>query len=368
MSTIIAVVTAAARSAFRFAHGDWLIVAGLVVLSGAACRAAPPPPPPPPPPARHAASAAAPVPVPAAWLPLIGEYARDGRHLTLLEEAGVLRVRIDSSPPRTVRLEDRDSLLPLRADSAVLRFAIERAADGGIAALVGTAGRWARRPLGAGTFRITPLHTAAELRVAALSATSPPAGAHTVSPDLVELATLDSTMRLDIRYATTNNFMGERFYDAPQAFLQRPAAEALIRAHRRLAALGYGLLIHDAYRPWYVTWMFWQATPDSLKLFVADPAGGSRHNRGAAVDVTLYDLASGTPVTMPSGYDEFSERAYPDYPGGTSRQRWHRDLLRATLEAEGFHVYQYEWWHFDFEGWERYPILNLPFAMIRQER
>jgi D-alanyl-D-alanine dipeptidase len=161
--------------------------------------------------------------------------------------------------------------------------------------------------------------------------------------------------------------MGERFYDTARAFLERPAAEALVRAHRRLAALGYGLLIHDAYRPWYVTWMFWRATPDSLKIFVADPASGSRHNRGAAVDVTLYNLATGAPVTMPSGYDEFSERAYPDYPGGTSRQRWLRDLLRATLEAEGFHVYQYEWWHFDFAGWERYPILNAPFAAIRQE-
>ena len=348
----------------------WRLVSVVVLLSGAAaCREAPPPGGPQP----VSASAAAPAPPPTAWAPLIGEYAHDGRHLSLLEEAGVLRVRIDSGPPRSVTLAAGDSLLPMRADPAAPRFAIERAPDGAVAALVGHEGPWARRPLGGGTFRITPLHTAAELRAPALSAAPPPppppspAPPDRLSADLVELTTLDSTLRLDIRYATTNNFMGERFYDTARAFLERPAAEALVRAHRRLAALGYGLLIHDAYRPWYVTWMFWRATPDSLKIFVADPASGSRHNRGAAVDITLYNLATGAPVTMPSGYDEFSERAYPDYPGGTSRQRWLRDLLRATLEAEGFHVYQYEWWHFDFAGWERYPILNLPFAAIRQE-
>jgi serine beta-lactamase-like protein LACTB len=125
--------------------------------------------------------------------------------------------------------------------------------------------------------------------------------------------------------------------------------------------MGYGLLIHDAYRPWYVTKMFWDATPDSLRDFVADPRFGSRHNRGAAVDLTLFDLKTGAVIEMPGGYDEFSTRSYPEYPGGTSRQRWHRDLLRRVMEAEGFRVYNVEWWHFDYQDWRRYPVMNKRF-------
>ncbi|MHC4821258.1 MAG: M15 family metallopeptidase, partial [Planctomycetota bacterium] len=178
------------------------------------------------------------------------------------------------------------------------------------------------------------------------------------------LVTLDSTIALDIRYASTNNFMGEVFYSAPRAFLQRPAAEALVRAHEWLGELGYGLLIHDGYRPWYVTKMFWDATPEDLKVFVANPENGSRHNRGAAIDLTLYDLESGEPILMPGGYDEFSPRSFPDYPGGTSRQRWHRELLREAMEAQGFAVYEAEWWHFDHGDWRRYRIGNERFEEL----
>jgi len=292
----------------------------------------------------------------------VGEYERGGRRLVLLERSETLRVLLDSGPALAMRLA-ADSLVPADAREAP-RFAVARETDGTIAALRDGAGPWTRRPLGRGTFRITPRRPIEELRAAALTATPPVESPDLLVPDLVEITSLDSTIRLDIWYATTDNFMGERFYESPRAFLQRPAAEAVVRAHRRLEALGYGLLIHDAYRPWYVTWMFWEATPDSQKMFVADPAQGSRHNRGAAVDLTLYERATGRPIAMPSGYDEFSERAHPNYPGGTTRQRWHRDLLRATLEAEGFRVYEYEWWHFDFAGWERYPILNLRFEEL----
>jgi serine beta-lactamase-like protein LACTB len=213
-----------------------------------------------------------------------------------------------------------------------------------------------KRVVEAGTFRIKPQKPVAELRAAALAA-SPPAQPDTLLPvDLVELQSLDPGIKYDIRYATTNNFMGAVFYSSARAPLQRPAAEAVVRAHRKLKDRGYGLLIFDAYRPWYVTRMFWDATPDSLRDFVADPAVGSRHNRGAAVDLTLYDLATGQPVEMPSGYDEFSDRAHPNYPGGTGRQRWHRELLRRVMEAEGFTVYDVEWWHFDYQNWRRYPV------------
>jgi len=122
--------------------------------------------------------------------------------------------------------------------------------------------------------------------------------------------------------------------------------------------------VHDAYRPWYVTKMFWDATPAENKDFVADPSAGSRHNRGCAVDLTLYELDTGEPVEMLGQYDEFSERSYPEYQGGTSLQRWRRDLLREAMEAEGFRVYQYEWWHYDYQGWERFRIGNQVFNEI----
>ena len=158
--------------------------------------------------------------------------------------------------------------------------------------------------------------------------------------DLVELKSLDPTIKYDIRYATSNNFMGTPFYSSAHAFMQRPAAEAVARASAELRKLGYGLLIHDAYRPWYVTKMFWDGTPPDKHIFVADPSQGSRHNRGAAVDLTLYDLKTGAPIRMTGGYDEMTDRSYPLYPGGTSLQRWHRDLLRHAMEAQGFNVYR----------------------------
>ena len=147
-----------------------------------------------------------------------------------------------------------------------------------------------------------------------------------------------------------------------------PASErnrsAMVRVHRRLAKRGFGLLVHDGYRPWSVTKMFWEATPANLRIFVADPQQGSRHNRGCAVDLTLYDRATGKPIDMVGGYDEMSDRSYPDYPGGTSLQRWHRDLLRREMEAEGFAVYEAEWWHFDYKDWRKYPIGNVTFEEI----
>jgi D-alanyl-D-alanine dipeptidase len=180
----------------------------------------------------------------------------------------------------------------------------------------------------------------------------------------VELVALDSTIRLDVRYATADNFLSTPVYEEARAFLQRPAAEALVRAHRALAASGHGLLIHDAYRPWWVTKLFWDATPSDLREFVADPTKGSRHNRGSAVDLTLYRLVDRRAVEMPSLYDEMTERAYPGYAGGTPEQREHRDLLRAAMEREGFAVFEWEWWHFDYRDWREYPILNVPFEAI----
>ncbi len=183
--------------------------------------------------------------------------------------------------------------------------------------------------------------------------------------DLVELVHLDSTIHLDIKYATTNNFSGQVVYTQARAFLQRPAAEDLVKVNAELKPLGYGLLVFDGYRPWSVTKLFWDITPDDKKQFVADPNEGSRHNRGCAVDVTLYNLDTGEEIAMTSDYDEMTVRSNPSYTGGTEEQREMRDLLRSTMEAHGFTVYEYEWWHFDYNGWENYRIGNIPFLEIR---
>jgi D-alanyl-D-alanine dipeptidase len=183
--------------------------------------------------------------------------------------------------------------------------------------------------------------------------------------DLVELIKLDTSIHLDIRYATSNNFVGRPLYTEARAFLQRPAAEALVKANASLKPLGYGLVVFDGYRPWSVTKLFWDVTPDDKKQFVADPAKGSRHNRGCAVDLSLYDLATGKEIEMTGNYDEMTERSYPNYTGGTEEQRKMRDLLRSKMEAQGFTVYEYEWWHFDYKDWKDYRITNEPFSKIK---
>lgn len=222
----------------------------------------------------------------------------------------------------------------------------------------------AQKPDPAPFFHIDPVRPVAELLPAALAAKPPTEQGEFRESDLVELVTLDPAIKLDIRYATTRNFLGTPLYSQARAFLQRPAAEALVRVEHALAQDGYGLLVHDAYRPWYVTKIFWDATPPDKHEFVADPATGSRHNRGCAVDLTLYDLKTGKTVEMPSLYDEMSKRAYPSYAGGTEAQRARRELLRRRMEAEGFSVYEYEWWHFDYRDWKSYAIGNQRFEDI----
>ena len=211
------------------------------------------------------------------------------------------------------------------------------------------------------SFHITPLRPVPELRAEALKAQPPHESGTFRKADLVELITLDPTIKLDIRYATTNDFLQMPVYTQARAFLQRPAAEALVRVNRELKPYGYGVLVHDGYRPWYVTKIFWDATPNDKKIFVANPAKGSVHNRGCAVDLSMYDLKTGEEVQMPSGYDEMTKRAYADYPGGTAAERARRALLRCVMEKQGFTVNPTEWWHFDYKDWKQYPILNVKF-------
>ncbi|HKO42179.1 MAG TPA: M15 family metallopeptidase [Pyrinomonadaceae bacterium] len=187
-------------------------------------------------------------------------------------------------------------------------------------------------------------------------------------PDLVELVKLDPTIRLDIRYATKNNFLGKKVYKVQRAFLQRPAAEALVRVNQKLRAKGYGLVVFDGYRPWSVTKTFWDATPPDKKIFVADPARGSRHNRGCAVDLSLFDLKTGMTVKMPSEYDEMTERSHINYECSTDIAESYRELLRSAMTSEGFNVYEPEWWHYDYKDWKEYPILNVQFSEVKREK
>ena len=310
-----------------------------------------------------------PKPAPARWRSLIGEYAREQETVIVLESDGKL-----------CALFKRTELAPLKelsADSFAFddssthkgeRAVFTRDARGKVTQLAIGAVAYERKPLGpeegANQLKIEPLRPVPALIKEALNAQPPNEPGEFLPTDLVELTKLDPTIKLEIRYATTNNLFGTVFYSQARAFLQRPAAEAVVRANKKLKAAGYGLLVHDGYRPWYVTKVFWDATPDDKKLFVADPAKGSRHNRGCAVDISLYDLKTGKPIEMVSTYDETTDRAYPNYPGGTSLQRWHRDLLRAAMEAEGFTVYEAEWWHFDFKDWQKYHIGNVRFEEI----
>jgi D-alanyl-D-alanine dipeptidase len=310
-----------------------------------------------------------PADVPAKWKGLIGEYTLGTDTISLCEKDGVLYLSNEAGPLHRLLPAGDDRFEVLPAWSKADKFCVVQRNAAGFALSLEFRPMVFKRIFYGGedgaSFRIKPLKPIDLLRKEALSASPPQEKGTFKKARLVDLISLDSTIKLDVRYATTNNFMGEKFYSQPRAFLQHPAAEALVRAHRSLRAMGYGLLIHDAYRPWYVTKMFWDATPKEHKDFVADPAKGSRHNRGCAVDLTLYDIKSGKPVVMVSGYDEFSHRASPDYPGGTSLQRWYRQLLRKAMEGEGFKVFEVEWWHFDFGDWRSYPIGTITFEEIQ---
>jgi CubicO group peptidase (beta-lactamase class C family)/D-alanyl-D-alanine dipeptidase len=309
---------------------------------------------------------------PERWRGLIGEYGWDHDVLYVLEREG-----------RLYALIEWFALYPLtEAREGVFRFpdyglyagetvSFTRDAVGRATAVAVSAVVFRRRAVGpedGSVFRIVPRAPIEALRHEALAATPPPQRRGLLPADLVDATTLDPRIHLDVRYATTDNFMGERMYSSARAFLQRPVAQALARVQSALAAQGYGLLVHDGYRPWYVTKMFWDATPVAQHMFVADPSRGSRHNRGSSVDLSLYDLATGRPVEFVSGYDEFTARAYRDYPGGTSLQRWHRALLKRAMEAEGFRTNREEWWHFDWHDWARYPVLNIPFERLALRR
>jgi len=302
------------------------------------------------------------------WKDLMGEYGWDYDTLCILEKDGHLTALIEWYEYAPLDQVSRNVFqFPDYGLHDHESATFERDTHGAVTGVQIGWVEFRRRAAGniaGGVFHVRPLKPVAELRREALAAQPPKETGDFLHPNLVELVKLDPTIKLDIRYASTRNFLSTPMYRQARAFMQRPAAEALVRASQKLHQVGYGLLIHDAYRPWYVTKMFWDSVPDADHIFVADPSQGSRHNRGCAVDLSVYDLKTGAEVPMVSGYDEMTERAYPFYPGGSSLERWDRRLLRNAMEDEGFTVYEDEWWHFDYKDWRKYPILNVPFEQI----
>ena len=302
---------------------------------------------------------------PKALLPLLGEYGWDHNRLIVFEDRGELTCLIEwlvfcpmdaTGDPNVFRMRPQT----MYAGEDVV---FERDGEGGVTG-VRVGGCLFPRVTGYEpdtSFRIDPCHDAETLRAMASEGSPPEQPEDALEPDLVDLDSVEPSILYDVRYATTNNFMAMPFYEVAKAKLQRPAAKALARAHRALAK-DYGLVtvVYDGYRPWSVTKMFYDATPEAQKMYVADPSKGSRHNRGCAIDLGLVDAESGEIIPMVSGYDEFTPKASPDYVGSTSERRWYRELLRRHMIEQGFDVYLHEWWHFDFETWRRYPILNEP--------
>jgi D-alanyl-D-alanine dipeptidase len=304
---------------------------------------------------------------PLKWKQLVGIYG-----LTGAKEASVVLERdrhlyLLRSPKDRVELIQKDgNLFPLEGTGPNVIYTVWHD-DNGILHFGYLTEIYAREDAGSDPthfYHVTPTQPVAELREKALKLSPPQEPGPFRNADLVELVTLNPAIHLDIRYASAKNFLSTPVYTQARAFMQQPAAEALLRALHKLEPFGYGLLIHDAYRPWYVTKIFWDATPSEGKIFVADPQEGSKHNRGCAVDLTLYDLATGKAIEMTGLYDEMSPRSFPNFPGGTSLQRWHRDLLRRAMESEGFTVNEDEWWHFDYKDWKQYGILNVPFEKL----
>lgn len=202
-------------------------------------------------------------------------------------------------------------------------------------------------------YGIEPMHSLSDFRKAV---------AEHPEYEMTDLEAYLSNARFDIRYATSNNFTGEVIYPEARAFARIKVAEALKAAEDSVNRAGLGFYLFDAYRPYTATVKFYEVYKDTT--YVASPYSGSRHNRGCAVDLTLYDLNSGTPLHMPTSYDDFTERAHPAVFPDDSLAMRNRDYLINVMDHFGFDVYPYEWWHFDFRGWEHYPLMDLNFSQL----
>lgn len=179
---------------------------------------------------------------------------------------------------------------------------------------------------------------------------------------LLNLARAVPGLHLELRYATSRNVVGVPLYSKTAAYLRRPAAEALAKVQSALTRHGAGLLLYDAYRPYHVTLRMWQHIQN--ETYAAPPWRGSRHNRGCSVDVGLVDRATGRPLPMPTDFDDLTPAAHTAYEPVSAAVRQNRALLLATMTSFGFVNYPGEWWHFDFEHWAEFDLLDLPLEML----
>lgn len=178
---------------------------------------------------------------------------------------------------------------------------------------------------------------------------------------LVDIRTINRNISLDIRYATANNFLKQKMYPIAKCALRNSVAQKLALVQTDLEKIGLGLKVYDCYRPFSVTKQMWEVMPDPN--YVANPARGSRHNRGAAVDLTLVDR-TGKELEMPTPYDDFTTKAHRNYQGGSAESRKNRQLLEDAMKKQGFIGITTEWWHFDSEDWEKFAILDISLSAI----
>ncbi|RBQ04872.1 M15 family metallopeptidase [Pedobacter miscanthi] len=184
------------------------------------------------------------------------------------------------------------------------------------------------------------------------------------NPDnaLVEIKKAIPNITLDIRYATRNNFMQQVMYKQARAFARKPVVEALKKIQKELNKKGYGLKIFDGYRPYAITVEFYKKASD--KNFVANPAKGSKHNRGCAVDLTLINLKTGKELVMPTPYDSFSAAAAAKYEKVSPEAKKNRDFLITIMAKYRMNVLENEWWHYDFSDWRNYDLMDIPFERL----
>lgn len=302
-----------------------------------------------------------PSPCPPGWLGLLGIYGAGDGVLLVLERDGTLEAMIQRGRFYALEALGPDRFrFPNVGRLAARNVAFNRDPSGKAVALRLDEALLPRDPTSDGLVpRVEPTRLLADL-VREARAASPPAEPPPPLPsDLVDVTALDPSIQVDLRYASHENVVGTPLLEAARALLQRPAAERLLRAHRALARQGFGLLVRDAYHPWWLTKAVWEAASPEVRRFLGDPAEGSGYNRGTTVDVGLVRLADRRALDLPSRYGEMSLRTYADFPGGTSEQRWYRDLLLEAMETAGFYSLSSQWWRYDLPEGRKYPIVNV---------
>lgn len=249
---------------------------------------------------------------------------------------------------------------PLNHLDAAVR--IERSREGyGVSCSVG-GNRYSRRFFAGENgrpFRFAPVSDWQALKTAADAAVMPAQLGTGQQAQLVDLAQAVPGLKFDLRYAQADNCFGQALTDDQRAFLDADAAQALAQAQQYLKPYGYGILVWEAYRPWSVSKLAYDALPADKKSMLPAPEVGFSHNTGRSIDVSLYLLATGENAGMISGFDEPSVRQYASFAGGTTLERYRRDLLRSAMQMAGFTASETEWWHFDYGDIKGFAHLNI---------